>query len=131
MTKLPLFIIMALISVNAALAEYYFGYDELGTYVEGNIQITAQMEIALEQLVYTTQVQIIGDYTRVYYDDRYPRIEYFINRIIQILERNSIDSFHIQGVIIPFCTWDYGRNEKVGFYINNGAFTIVRNHPLC
>lgn len=134
MNKHVLVLIIGLIfaiSVPYVSAEYYFGEDDRGSYVEGHIQISAQMETALEQLPYTYAVEVIGEYLRVYYDPRFLGIELHVNRIIQVLERNVVDSYHIAGVIIPFCAWDYGRNEKVGFYFNNGVITQVRNHPLC
>lgn len=126
-----LFFILALVSISGALADYYYGEDDRGVFVEGMVRITPTMENALENLPYVWNVEQHGDYTRVYYNPRFTGIEFIISRVTAILERNNIDAYHISGVIIPFCAWDYGRSESVGFYISNGGFTIVRNHPLC
>lgn len=129
-----LFVVFAflLISVQAALAEYRYGSDDTGVYVEADVQITAGMEAGLESLNYVYNVIVYRNGIRVYYNERFLDVDYYVNRILQVIERNTVDVFHLDnGSIIPFCAWDYGRNERVGFYFSNGQITIVRNHPLC
>lgn len=129
---LILFVIMALVTISSAIAGYHYGSDDQGTYVEADVQITAGMEAGLESLNYVYNVIVFTNGIRVYYNERFLNVDYYVNRILQVIERNTVDVFHLDnGSIIPFCAWDYGRNEKVGFYFNNGQITIVRNHPLC
>lgn len=130
--KLLIFIAMLLITMQSALAEYRYGSDDRGSYVEADVQITPGMEAGLESLNYVYSVIVYRNGIRVYYDEQFIDVDYYVNRILQVIERNTVDVFHLDnGSIIPFCAWDYGRSEKVGFYFNNGQITIVRNHPLC